>query len=50
VEPEMLRALSETGWRNNSLYLHENGLRIGYLEMSDLQQALEVKPGLAARE
>jgi L-rhamnose mutarotase len=41
VWPEMLRALSETGWRNYSLYLREDGLLIGYLETSDFQQALD---------
>lgn len=41
VWPEMLRALSETGWRNYSLYLREDGLLIGYLETSDFQQTLD---------
>jgi L-rhamnose mutarotase len=42
VWPEMLRALSETGWRNYSLILRDDGLLIGYLEMSDFQQELAV--------
>ncbi|MBZ5592768.1 MAG: L-rhamnose mutarotase [Acidobacteriia bacterium] len=41
VWPEMLRALSETGWHNYSLFLREDGLLIGYLETPDFQNALE---------
>lgn len=37
----MLRALSEAGWQNYSLFLREDGLLIGYLETPDFRQALE---------
>ena len=47
VWPEMLRALRETGWRNYSLYLREDGLLVGYLETPDFEAA---RAGMAARE
>lgn len=47
VWPEMLAALTETGWRNYSLFLRPDGLLVGYFETPDLQAALG---GLAARE
>jgi L-rhamnose mutarotase len=47
VWPEMLQALRETGWRNYSLFLREDGLLVGYLETPDFQKARE---GMAARE
>lgn len=40
VWPEMLQALSETGWRNYSLFLREDGLLVGYLETEDFAAAL----------
>ena len=39
VWPEMLAALRETGWRNYSLFLREDGLLIGYVEADDLDEA-----------
>ena len=39
VWPEMLDALSETGWRNYSLFLREDGLLVGYLECEDFEAA-----------
>jgi L-rhamnose mutarotase len=39
VWPEMLRALADTGWRNYSLFLGEDGLLIGYVEADDLDAA-----------
>ena len=42
VWPEMLQALTETGWRNYSLFLREDGLLIGYLETDNFQQALRL--------
>ncbi len=39
VWPDMLAALDETGWRNYSLFLREDGLLIGYVEADDLAQA-----------
>ena len=41
VWPDMLRALSSTGWHNYSLFLREDGLLIGYFETPDLQAALD---------
>jgi L-rhamnose mutarotase len=39
VWPEMLDALAETGWRNYSLFLREDGLLVGYVEADDLAAA-----------
>jgi L-rhamnose mutarotase len=39
VWPEMLAALAETGWRNYSLFLHDDGLLVGYVETDDLAAA-----------
>ncbi len=41
VWPEMLDALSSTGWTNYSLFLREDGLLVGYVETPDLQAALD---------
>jgi len=40
VWPEMLHALSATGWRNYSLFLDADGLLIGYLETADFAAAV----------
>lgn len=40
VWPEMLQALTETGWRNYSLFLRGDGLLIGYLETDDFAESL----------
>ena len=40
VWPDMLAALSRTGWQNYSLFLRGDGLLIGYLETPDFQVAL----------
>jgi L-rhamnose mutarotase len=47
VWPEMLDALCETGWRNYSLFLAEDGLLVGYLETDDFAAALA---GMAATD
>jgi L-rhamnose mutarotase len=47
VWPEMLAALSDTGWRNYSLFLGEDGLLVGYLETEDFDAALR---GMEATE
>ncbi len=39
VWPEMLAALRDTGWRNYSLHLREDGLLVGYVEADDLDAA-----------
>lgn len=39
VWPEMQAALRETGWRNYSLFLREDGLLVGYLETEDFEAA-----------
>jgi L-rhamnose mutarotase len=33
VWPDMLQALRETGWRNYSLFLREDGMLVGYVEI-----------------
>lgn len=43
----MREALRETGWRNYSLFLREDGLLIGYCETEDFAAALA---GMAAKE
>jgi L-rhamnose mutarotase len=40
VWPEMLEALSATGWTNYSLFLDDDGLLIAYLETPDFEAAL----------
>lgn len=40
VWPEMLAALSETGWHNYSLFLCDDGLLIGYVETPDFKKAV----------
>lgn len=47
VWPEMLAALAESGWRNYSLFLREDGLLVGYLETPSLERALA---GMASTE
>ncbi|GAB4357943.1 MAG: L-rhamnose mutarotase [Bryobacter sp.] len=39
VWPEMRQALHDTGWRNYSLYIRDDGLLVGYLETDDFDQA-----------
>ena len=39
VWPEMLDALTRTGWTNYSLFLRPDGLLIGYLETEDFEAA-----------
>jgi L-rhamnose mutarotase len=41
VWPEMLGALSGTGWHNYSLFLRADGLLVGYFETPSLDAALE---------
>lgn len=40
VWPEMRAALHNTGWRNYSLFLRDDGLLFGYLETDDFAAAL----------
>ena len=47
VWPEMLAALRDTGWRNYSLFLRDDGLLVGYVEADDLAAA---QAGMAATE
>lgn len=47
VWPEMLGALRDTGWRNYSLFLRDDGLLVGYLETEDFAAA---RAGMAVRE
>ncbi len=39
VWPEMLHALRESGWRNYSLFVRDDGLLVGYVEADDLAAA-----------
>jgi L-rhamnose mutarotase len=39
VWPEMLEALSATGWNNYSLFARDDGLLVGYVEADDLAAA-----------
>lgn len=41
VWPEMLDALRDTGWRNYSIFLREDGLLVGYVECDDFQASLD---------
>jgi L-rhamnose mutarotase len=47
VWPDMLQALSDTGWKNYSLFLRDDGLLIGYFETADLEAA---RAGMAKSE
>ena len=48
VWPEMLAALTKTGWHNYSLFLHDDGTMFGYFETpNDFQSALD---GMANEE
>ena len=47
VWPEMLQALRETGWKNYSLFMRDDGLLFGYLETDDFQKA---RDEMATRE
>ena len=47
VWPEMLDALQETGWKNYSLFLRDDGLLVGYLETEDFEAA---RACMASRE
>lgn len=42
VWPEMLAALTETGWTNYSIFLASDGMLIGYLECEDFDRCLEL--------
>lgn len=47
VWPEMIEALSATGWHNYSLFLRDDGMLVGYVETPDFQKALD---GMASKE
>ena len=47
VWPEMLNALRETGWKNYSLFLRDDGMLVGYLETEDFDRA---RAAMASRE
>jgi len=47
VWTEMRQALTETGWRNYSLFLREDGLLVGYLETDNFDAS---RAAMAARE
>jgi len=39
VWPDMLAALNDSGWRNYTLFLRDDGLLVGYVEADDLSAA-----------
>jgi L-rhamnose mutarotase len=45
VWPDMLRALRDTGWRNYSLFLRDDGLLVGYVEADNLPASVEAMAG-----
>lgn len=47
VWPEMLRALTDNGWHNYSLFLRPDGLLIGYVESDSIEAA---QAGMAATD
>jgi len=47
VWPDMLQALTDTGWHNYSIFMRPDGLIIGYFETEDLQASLD---GMAQTE
>ncbi|MHB9034869.1 MAG: L-rhamnose mutarotase [Anaerolineae bacterium] len=47
VWPDMLQALSETGWHNYTIFMREDGMLFGYLETDDFAAA---KAGMADKE
>src|SRR5688500_12028787 len=47
VWPDMLQALSESGWKNYSLFLRGDGLLVGYFETEDLEAS---RKAMAQRE
>ena len=47
VWPEMLAALTATGWNNYSLFVRDDGLLIGYFETESLADA---QAGMAATD
>ena len=40
VWPDMLAALTETGWHNYSLFLRDDGMLVGYCETPDFAAAV----------
>ena len=50
VWPEMLAALSQTGWNNYSLFLREDGLLVGYLETDDFERARARMAGMEVNQ
>jgi len=47
VWPDMQQALRDTGWRNYSLFLADDGQLIGYLESDDFEKS---RQAMAATE
>ena len=47
VWPDMLQALRETGWKNYSIFMRDDGMLVGYFETEDLEAA---RAGMAQRE
>ena len=50
VWPEMTRALSETGWRDYSLFLRKDGLLVGYLTCENFEASRAAMHALEVNE
>src|SRR5262245_32803676 len=48
VWPDMLQALSDTGWHNYSLFLRDDGMLFGYFETPDSFSVAQA--GMATKE
>ncbi len=48
VWPEMLEALRETGWRNYTLFMRDDGMLFGYFETPESLQ--KAQAGMAEKE
>jgi L-rhamnose mutarotase len=50
VWPELQEALRETGWKNYSLFLREDGLLVGYLEAEDFARCCAAMKSYSVNE
>jgi L-rhamnose mutarotase len=50
VWPDMLQALRDTGWKNYSLFLTDDGLLTGYLECDDFEECVRAMGELDVNE
>ena len=50
VWPEMCQALHDTGWRDYSLFLREDGLLVGYVVADDLTDERDQQQNVAQEQ